>query len=229
MSVIIEFSKNEKQQLIKKWTQAKIVGDGTESICYQIDDYVYKILYNHFNTTYDENNIYNEEIDLESFLFPEEIYISNNKIFATKTKYIENKFSEKKVYAGILPDINKIKDALPSFIKDINQLSKNNILIADMAWRNLIFDGESLYAIDTLHYARKKEHLQIDVHKWNIGQLRKAMLEFTTVYEKVCKQKNIPLSEDKLLLLHELPFYIKRIANQVKKENKEERIQKIKR
>ena len=227
MSLILEFSKKEKQRLIKRWTQAKIVGDGAESICYQIDDYVYKVLNNHFNTSYDENNLYNDEIDLKSFLFPEEIYVSNNKVFASKTKYIQNEISERKIFAGILPDIDKIKLSLIPFIKDIYTLSKKNILAIDLAWRNLIFDGKNLYAIDTMHYVRNEEHYQIDAYKWNISQLEKAMFEFTITYEKVCKNKNIPLDDDELKSLREIPSYIKKIAKQVKKENKS--IQKIKR
>lgn len=227
MSVIIDFNKQEKQLLIKNWKKAKKIGDGNESICYQIDDYVYKVLNNHFYTTYDEDGIYNEEIDLKSFLFPEEIYVSNNKIFATKTKFIQNEIDKKKIYVGILPDIDKIKDALPAFIKDFYLLSKNNILAIDVAWRNLIFDGESLYAIDTLHYTRNEKHYKIDAYKWNIGYLQKAMLEFTVVYEEVCKKKNIPLSEEKLNTLHELPYYIKRVAKEVK--TKDKTMQKIKR
>ena len=229
MSVIIEFNKQEKQHLIKRWSKAKIVGDGAESICYQIDDYVYKVLNNNFNTSYDENSLYNDEIDLKSFLFPEEIYVSNNKIFASKTKYIPNEISERKIYAGILTNIVKIKNALIPFIKDIYKLSKNNILAIDMAWRNLIFDGESLYAIDTMHYVKNEEQYKIDAYKWNISYLEKAMFEFSTSYEKVCKTKNITLSEEELKSLREIPSYIKRISKQIKNENKDKKTQNIKR
>ena len=226
MSVIIDLNKQEKQLFINYVKKAKKIGDGAESICYQIDDYVYKVLNNHFYTTYDEDGIYNDEIDLKSFLFPEEIYVSNNKIFATKTKFIQNEIHKNRIYAGILPDIDKIKDALPAFIKDFYLLSKNNILTIDIAWRNLIFDGESLYAIDTLRYTRNEKHYKIDAYKWNIVYIQKAMLEFITVYEEVCKKKNIPLSEEKLKTLHELPFYIKKVAKEIK--SKDKTMQKIK-
>ena len=171
----------------------------------------------------DGNRFINEQGLVEN----EEIYVSNNKIFATKTKFIQNEIDKKNIYAGILPDIDKIKDALPAFIKDFYLLSKNNILAIDIAWRNLIFDGESLYAIDTLHYTRNEKHYKIDAYKWNIDYLQKAMLEFTDVYEEVCKKKNIPLSEEKLNTRHELPYYIKRVAKEVK--TKDKTMQKIKR
>ncbi|MBR5370131.1 MAG: hypothetical protein IK137_02375 [Bacilli bacterium] len=229
MSAIIEFNKKEKIKLIEKCTQAKRIGDGYESICYQIDDYVYKVLNNHFNTTYDEKSIYNDEIDLKSFLFPEEIYIYDNKIFASKTRYMRNEISERRLHAGILPNIDKIKDALVPFIEDIYKLSENNILTVDMAWRNLIFDGENLYAIDTLHYTKIEEHYQMNAYQWNISKLQRAIFDFATEYENVCKKKKIPLNEEKIEKLHGLAHYINNVAKQVEKDNTEERIQKIKR
>lgn len=229
MSVIIEFNEQEKQQLIKNCKKAKNVGEGSESICYQIDDHVYKIIRSRFRTPYNANKFYNDELDLESFLFPEEIYVSNNMIFATKTKYVENEMYRKRIFAGILPDINKIKEALPSFIKDFYTLSRNNVLAVDISWENILFDGEKLYAIDTLHYTINDEHFQVDAYKWNINFLEQAMFKFTLDYEGVCKKKRIPLSEENLKTLHELPLYIKKVAEQVKNKNEYENIQKIKR
>ena len=173
-----------------------------------------------FSIKFSNNNSVN-------FLFPEEIYVSDNKIFASKTRYVEDKMSIKRVYAGVLPDIYKIKDALIQLINDIYVLSKNDILAIDMAWRNLLFDGENLYAIDTMNYIRNEKRFKIDAYKWNISHLQMAMIEFTSTYEKTCQRKNIPLSKDEAKTLHGLPYYIKKVSKQVENENKT--IQKIKR
>lgn len=229
MSVIIEFNEQEKQQLIKNWKKAEKIGDGFEGICYQTDGNVYKIIRSRFRTPYDASKFYNNELDLKSFLFPEEIYVSDNMIFATKTKYVENEMHKKRILAGILPDINAIKGALPAFIEDFYTLSKNNVLAVDIAWENILFDGEKLYAIDTLHYTMNDEHFHVDAYKWNINFLEQAMFKFTLIYEEICKKRKISLSKDNLDTLHELPLYIKKVAEQVKNENEYENIQKIKR
>lgn len=226
MSIIIEFSKQEKQALIKTWNKAKRVGDGAEGICHQIDGYVYKVFNGDLDVYYNED-LYDEKLNLKSFLFPEEIYVSDNKVFASKTRYVEDKMSIKRVYAGILPDIDKIKNALPQLIKDIYVLSKNDILAIDIAWRNILFDGENLYAIDTMNYIRNEKRFKIDTYKWNISHLQMALIEFTSTYEKICQRKNIPLSKDKIKALHELPYYIKKVSKQV--ENEDKIVQKIKR
>lgn len=216
MSVIIEFNPREKQILTESWTKARRIGDGTESVCHQIANYVYKVFNGKFNTTYDETLFNN--LNLISFLFPEEVYISDNKIFASKTRYIQNLIYEKRVYAGILPDIDKIKSALPQLIEDIYVLSQNNILAIDLAWRNLLFDGKNLYVIDTMNYTRNISHSPTDTYRWNIEHLVLAIFEFTTAYEEVCKKKNIPLSEVKRKTLYELPSYTKKVAEKIKNE-----------
>ncbi len=217
MSVIIEFNKQEKQLLIKRWKQARKIGDGAEGDCYQIDGYVYKVFNGELNIYYNKE-LYTNDLNLKSFLFPEEIYTSDNKIFASKTRYIQNLIRERRVYAGILPDINKIKKALPQLIEDIYVLSQHNILAIDIAWKNLLFDGKNLYVIDTMNYTRNEEHFNIDAYEWNIVHLQKAIFEFTNIYEEVCQKRNIPLSDDKIKTLHELVYYVKNLSEKVKNE-----------
>lgn len=224
MSIILEFNEEEKQQLINTWTKSFSVGHGEESICYKIDDYVYKVLNNQSKPHYD-NSICNNEMKVSSFLFPEEIYTSNDEIFAYKTKYTRNEIDDKRISAGVLPDINKIKDALPSFIRDLIILSKNNIIATDLSWRNLLFDGEKLYAIDTLNYARIG-HNPTNTYIKNITCLVMAIMTFTKAYEDACAKKSISLSEDEIKLLRGLPSYVVEAARQMQKENIDEIIQK---
>ena len=225
MSTIIEFTQKEKQHLINQWTQGSFVGDGYESTCYQINGYVYKVLNNNSNTHYDES-IDIDEMNTPSFLFPEEIYTSNNEVFAYKTRYIQNEMYKKRIYAGIFPDFNKIRAAIPAFVKDIFILSKNNIKTTDISWNNLLFDGVNIYAIDTLHYEKEENLSQTDIYKWNISHLQMAMIEFTKVCEDTYRKRKISLSNETRSILLGLPYYIGEVSKQIAKENYEEIVQK---
>ena len=143
MSLIFDFNEEEKEIFKYNIQKQQSLRPGGEGICYVIGNNVYKI---YKEDRIIENPICKDDFDLESFLFPEEIYRCNNKIFSYKTHYIENnEFKIPSFRNWNIPNINNIKKALIPLIRDIYILSKNNIEAIDLTWRNTLFDGEKLY------------------------------------------------------------------------------------
>lgn len=168
MSVILDFTESEMNQLKESWKQHKKIGSGNDGDCFLVGNEVYKIL----NTEYKkDDNIFicKNDLELDSFLFPTEIYTCNDYIFAYKTPYIPiNQLKLKEIRSGNIPDINKFKKAIDSLMRDISVLSKNNIAAIDLSWRNALFDGERFQIIDTLDY----EIVEEDPYKDNIESLK---------------------------------------------------------
>lgn len=180
MSLILHYNDEEKSMLQRNWKHFKKIGEGDEAECFLVNDEVFKI----YNENYRNHNINNyickDDFNLESFLFPIEIYTTHDhKVFATKAKYIEeNYFDKEHLHFGNTPDLDKLKEALEPFIKDVYELSKNNIYAKDLSL-NTIFDGEKLYAIDTLSY----EKVDYNPYEKNI-ELVKGIIElYIELYE----------------------------------------------
>lgn len=179
MSAILHYSEEEKIILQRNWKHFKKIGEGDEAECFLINDEVFKV----YNENYRNHNINNyickDDFNLESFLFPTEIYTCNSKVFATKAKYIkENYFDKEHLHFGNTPDLDKLKEALEPYIKDVYELSKNNIYAKDLSL-NTIFDGEKLYAIDTLSY----EKVDYDTYDKNIELVKGVIELYIELYE----------------------------------------------
>ena len=234
MSVIIEFNQKEKEKFIKSIGKKEYwLNDGTEANCYLIKGDVYKI----YNTRYPiiDNTICKNDLDLESFLFPTEIYMCDQKVFAYKTDtYIqENKIEKEKLQNGEFPNLDNIKKALKQLIKDMYVLSKNHIFVDDLAWCNLLFDGNKFYIIDTLRYEHHDTRSVEQIYKENINLLIYECFEpFIYVYHinyRSSSDKQHEVDEKVLNELEELIPYIKETAKQIQKEFKDKEVQKIKR
>ena len=239
MSTIIEFNQKEKNKFIKSIEKKEYwLNGGDEGSCYLINGDVYKIFRGICNHNYIiSNTLCKDDINLESFIFPTEIYTCNQIVFGCKTDtYIpENKIYERRLYSGKFPSIDNIKKALPQLIKDIYFLSEKHVFADDLAWRNLMFDGKKLYVIDTLDY---EIHNEVDVekiYKENINLLiYECFNPFITEYEYRYKEystlpyKPYEVKEERLKKLYNLIPYIKKVAKQIQLEHEEKEIQKIK-
>ena len=224
MPVILNFTKEETEELKKFWSSHETIAEKTrEGKPYLIGKSVYKI----YNEDYEaENPICKSDLPLDSFLFPEEIYTYNNKVFAYKTPYIpNNQFKIKRFRNWIIPDIRKIKKALIPLVKDIYVLSKNNIRAIDLAWRNTLFDGEKIYIVDTLDY----QIVDDDPEEDNYKSLKTIITCLMLNVELAHDQFDIELSEEDLKEYKNLHLYIKEIYEKTKEEYKDKEIQKIKR
>ncbi|MBR5370062.1 MAG: hypothetical protein IK137_02025 [Bacilli bacterium] len=231
MSVIINFTKEEAIKLKENWQQYNQIGKpGNEGKCYLINNEVYKIYNDNYELEkYTSNPICKDDLNLESFLFPEEIYTygKENYVFAYKTTpYVEKDVLKISLLRKhIIPDINKIKEALKVLIKDIYILSRNNIYAVDLAKRNMLFDGEKFYVIDTLDYDIVDEYTYLD----NIELLKKAINCFILDCNIACEAYDISKEEIHLDECKDLINYINRIAIDTQEELDTKEVQKIKR
>ena len=222
MSLIFDFNEIEKENFKSSIKKHKSLRPGGEGTCYVVGNSVYK-LYKEDRDI--ENPIGKEDLDLESFLFPEEIYRCNNKIFSYKTPYIENnEFIIKTFRNWKIPDINKIKKALIPLIRDIYVLSKNNIEAIDLTWRNALFDGERFYIIDTLDYETVDEDTLGD----NISSLKEIIKCLILNIKVAHEHYNITISESDLKEYEGLFQYINDTLKNIEEEDKNNEVKKIK-
>ncbi|MBR5370132.1 MAG: hypothetical protein IK137_02380 [Bacilli bacterium] len=228
MSVILNFTEEEAKKLKNNWGKNNLIGTGAEGECYLVKNDVYKIYDPVYELEkYTHNPICKDDLKLESFLFPEEIYTygKENYVFAYKTTpYVEDVLKISLLRQHIIPDINKIKEALKILIKDIYILSRNNVVAIDFAKRNLLFDGEKFYAIDTLDYDIVDEYTYLD----NIDLLKKAINCFILDCKMACEIYGISKEEIHLDECEDLINYINRITIDTQEELDTKKVQKIK-
>lgn len=223
MSLILDFTKEEKETLKENWKKNKLIGQGTDGNCFLINNDVYKI--------YDEdskihNPITRDDLPLESFLFPTEIYTCDKKVFAYKTPYIKtNQLRISSLRSGNIPDIDKFKKALTLFIQDIYVLSENNIIAIDLAWRNTLFDGEKFCVIDTLDY-------EIDDHNTyeeNINSLKSIIKCFILDCNLAHDTFNVSFANNSLEEFQNMLTYIDEISENIKEKFQNQETPTIKR
>lgn len=222
MSLIFDFRVEEKEVFKNNIEKHQSLRPGGEGICYAIGNDVYKIYKNDRDI---EKPICKDDLNLESFLFPEEIYRCNNKIFSYKTPYIENnEFKITSFRNWKIPNVNKIKEALIPLVRDIYILSKNNIYAIDLTWRNTLFDGEKIYIIDTLDY----EIVDEDPLEDNIKSLKNIITCLIANVDLAHTAYHVEISENDLKEYKNLHQYTKEVLKQIQEEYKDKEIPKNK-
>lgn len=231
MPVILNFTKEEKEKLKAKWKQYKKIGKpSNEGNCYLFDNTVYKIYDEDFYELYKYSHtpLCKCDLDLESFIFPTEIYThgEENYLFGyISTPYVEkDALNISLLRKHIIPDINKIKEALKVLIEDIYVLSRNNIDAIDFEKRNLLFDGNKFYVIDTLDY----EIVDENAYSNNINRLIKAIACFIIDCETANYAFGVSKEELHLDEVERLIEYIDETAKKIQEEYKDKEVQKIK-
>ena len=224
MPIILNFSEKETEELKRFWSNHTIISNdkNREGKSFLIGKKIYKI----YNKDYlVENPICRNDLPLESFLFPEEIYTCNNKVFAYRTPYIQNnQFKIETFRNWTIPNIKMIKKALIPLIEDIYVLSKNNIEAIDLAWRNTLFDGEKIYIIDTLDYQIVDE----DTEKDNLNSLKNIITCLIANVELAHDAYHTEISDEDLNEYKNLHQYTKEIYQEVKEKYKDKEIKKVK-
>jgi hypothetical protein len=131
------------------------VGEGSEGSCYlSSDGFVYKLYdgpcENHINQ---ENVITKDEIDLESFNFPREVYIVNGEVRGHKSDFFpHNRFGFDTIEYFEL-DYEALAKAYDVFLQDVHKLTEKGIYLFELCY-NLMFDGIRLVACDTCDYRK---------------------------------------------------------------------------
>lgn len=153
--------------------EGKKIGFGVEGITYLSNDgMVIKEIQNQIHLTkYNEDIITTSKYNLDTFIFPEELYIYDNLIYGYKAKHFENDlFCNLNREEDAYIDLEKLLEAKEKMIEDIKVLTKDNYKLNDL-FSNILFDGEKLVGIDTLHYS-KDENITLDD---NIRDLNQAL------------------------------------------------------
>lgn len=182
------FSKDEElKKHIKEESQSfkRELGVGGEGISYLgYNGKVYKMFYSATREDY-RRIITTSEVDLEHFCFPEQMYIIRNRLAGYRTKYVKGDImlNLESLLMGDNPgelDMITLCRAYDEILADIEELSKKQILMYDLAG-NLIYDGNSFYAIDTCDYRYATNYTEQEILESNIRMLDDAVqseLEF---------------------------------------------------
>ncbi len=163
MSKIINFECNSDVEMFIKKNTYKLIGSGSEGPCYlSKNNKAYKFIeYNTSSKHTLDAVITKDDINLQSFAFPDELYSVGNVLKGYRTDYIPNDlFAPENTYdIRTIPtiDFSKLSKAYKVMYNDILKLSSENILIDDLPF-NIIFDGDKLTAIDTCSYKRVSEY-----------------------------------------------------------------------
>ena len=162
----IEFKNETEYKRFLKDKHLTYLNEGSEAKCYlsNVDDLVYKNLLEETYTRsfYSPDEVVTKsQINLPSFAFPIDLHTHQNTVWGYTSKYISvDYFSDRAILSKIIfskINFNYLKKSLEILKKDTEKISKENILIDDLAF-NLIFTGTRLIAIDTLSYLRVEEN-----------------------------------------------------------------------
>ena len=153
----------------------KSIGKGQEGECFLgTDSYVYKIIKTHVKENLTADSIITSDmIESTHFVFPNIVYTINGEIVGTQTNYIPliDKVSS---FEELEPKFIK---ALLSFVNELETLTKNGFIAIDFS-DNFIFDGETLYNIDTTNHAFDNGTKPISyLMVWNFTGLLKGLRE----------------------------------------------------
>lgn len=103
-----------------------------------------------------------DDIKLDSFIFPKELYVIDDQIVGYKEDYFKGNII--KFNGGNIKNINvdALERARFRMIKDIEILTFQGYYLLELP-RNILFDNKKLCAIDTLDY-RKTKHVSLEAN-----------------------------------------------------------------
>ncbi len=184
MSKIIEFnSKKDFKDYSLKEARRKVGGGSEGGVYLTKDKEVIKIMLNPWEAKhYDDYKdiIMEDDLKLNSFIFPKELYIAEGLIVGYKEKYFKDDVFN---IFNTSEDIN-----IDMLIKARNKMIEDTKVITDKGYelfelpRNLMFNNKDLVAIDTLDYKKKKDinlEENIDIIDYSI------LLELSDIYEDI--------------------------------------------
>ena len=137
------------------------LGEGSEGLAYRTrDNNIVKISNGVFRNAIDASKkdeiIMKQDFDLESFMFPKQLFISEGVIAGYIADFFPKdlfRFGKIDFTFGSIKDlnINNFTKAREKFIKDAMVLTDAKILLYDLPF-NILYDKHKLAAIDTLGY-----------------------------------------------------------------------------
>lgn len=149
------FDNNDDIKEYIKNLAIKNVGKGTEGqVWLTKENDTIKYVLKAFRQTYKPSMLTEDDIKLESFIFPTEIFVENGFVAGYRARYFKDDiFNKMDTKTGSVINLEKLAIAREKMIKDIEVLTKAKYKIEDIE-NNLLFDGKRLIAIDTLDYPK---------------------------------------------------------------------------
>lgn len=205
MKTIKEFSSYEELKKFIKGNAISELGAASEGTVYlHRDGYAYKLFdYDHeFDPKIEIDEIITiDDINLDSFAFPIELYVVNGCVKGHKTKYVLKDFFSPACTCESLAffdvDLDNFKIAYYKILKDVIELSNKNIAMFDLG-ANLMFDGISLIGIDTCYFRKVNYNPQeqnIDMLNTAIEYAFNFWLERTKNYKELLQIKENKIDE----------------------------------
>lgn len=183
-----EFSSNndfkaylKEKGLIKK-------GSGSEGSFYYswVDKKGYKI-FNQENLYKPELVIMDDEVQIESYIFPEELLVIDGKLKGYTSRIIKNNILSdsnlENFNLGAI-DFTALKMAYKLFKIETALLANKGIAVFDLA-NNLVFDGKRIYAVDTCCYYKTKDKWVLRHNDQCLNDAIDSMLEMIFLYADV--------------------------------------------
>ncbi|MBR1718220.1 MAG: hypothetical protein IJ715_02990 [Bacilli bacterium] len=169
----------------------KQINSGSEGDIYLTKDKeILKVMSNFFSDKYLSqypNIIMSSDLKLDSFIFPDELYVSNDLILGYREKYFENDLFN--VFPKEQINIENLIKAREKFIEDTKIITDYGYRLFELP-RNIMFDNKRLVAIDTLDYIKEKTTL-----KDNIEIIDYALLtELSDIYNEIDNEN--PFTEE---------------------------------
>ncbi len=187
-------NRNKKEEL----------GRGSEGVCFaSTDGNAIKVfgdedtLYEPFDFSEERNDssiILDTDIRIKNFLFPIDLYIVDNIVRAYKTRKVKkNIFNEEDFLTTI--NYQRLIKAYYEFLSKVIEISKKDILLFDLPY-NLLFDGNKLYAVDTLDYEKRQNPLKKNLNLYHTA-IESAINQDLKLHdiEEVPLTKNVSIEE----------------------------------
>lgn len=173
---IFELDSKERYEELVKENSTKFLGKGAEGDCYLLpDNMVYKVIKKHVKENLTpESIITSEQVNSTHFIFPNQVYTCEGEIIGTQTNFI-SLVDKESLFEELEP---KFINAVLDFAHELEQLSKKGFIAIDFS-DNFIFDGDTLFNIDTTNHAfdttgkYSKNYLMV----WNFSGLIKGLRE----------------------------------------------------
>lgn len=189
MQKIINFKTTDEFRKYVDLVSLKEIGSGSEGYAYLTKDkkVIKSYLDGYDNVERDYKKIItSDDFKLNSFIFPDKLYLVDDKIVGYISKYFSNDifnndYIDKKI------NLNKIAYAREKMLDDIATLNYNKIYLFELCF-NLLFDGKKMVAIDTLDYYKD---LNISLDKLIIENTKTLDYAITTVLSCILDIKEI--------------------------------------
>ena len=167
------------------------INEGSEGEIYHSKDgQIIKIMQDLLGNGYKEYNkdmLLESNLKLDSYIFPNEMYLLDGKILGYKEKYFNGDLFN--IYPKKDINIDNLIKAREKFIEDTKILTDFGYKLFELP-RNIMFNNKRLVAIDTLDYIKKEITL-----KENIEILDYALLtELHDIYKELDNSK--PFDEE---------------------------------